>query len=209
MCCMRCTLGRRGVADELRSPTPSPSPPAHGGATTTGPDATYPPAICQNSGGGGGGGRVGGGPAGGRGGFWFWFWMTRPRLQHSRRGTQKTRGSQPPQDGLLGPAQRGRSGRPVAAPRATGGRHLPGFLALGGGGVPRWCGGGAFPGRGGGQRGDVHGRSGAPRRGAVRGCYTGVLLGIVLGCNGCAASQCGALLGRSMGLRRGRGAARD
>ena len=60
--------------------------------------------------------------------------MTRPRLQHSRRGTQKTRGSQPPQDGLLGPAQRGRSGRPVAAPRATGGRHLPGFLALGGGG---------------------------------------------------------------------------
>ena len=40
----------------------------HGGATTTGPDATYPPAICQNSGGGGGGGRVGGGPAGGRGG---------------------------------------------------------------------------------------------------------------------------------------------
>ena len=26
----------------------------HGGATTTGPDATYPPAICQNSGGGGG-----------------------------------------------------------------------------------------------------------------------------------------------------------
>ena len=28
----------------------------HGGATTTGPDATYPPAICQNSGGGGGGG---------------------------------------------------------------------------------------------------------------------------------------------------------
>ena len=40
-----------------------------GGATTTGPDATYPPGICQNSGGGGGGGggRVGGGPAGGRG----------------------------------------------------------------------------------------------------------------------------------------------
>ena len=36
----------------------------HGGATTTGPDATYPPAICQNSGGGGVGG---GGPAGGRG----------------------------------------------------------------------------------------------------------------------------------------------
>ena len=27
----------------------------HGGATTTGPDATYPPAICQNSGGGGSG----------------------------------------------------------------------------------------------------------------------------------------------------------
>ena len=26
---------------------------SHGGATTTGPDATYPPAICQNSGGGG------------------------------------------------------------------------------------------------------------------------------------------------------------
>ena len=38
----------------------------HGGATTTGPDATYPPAICQNSGGGGGGG--GGGQSGG--GVW-------------------------------------------------------------------------------------------------------------------------------------------
>ena len=34
--------------------------PCHGGATTTGPDATYPPAICQNSGGGGGGGGGGG-----------------------------------------------------------------------------------------------------------------------------------------------------
>ena len=55
--------------------------PNHGGATTTGPDATYPPAICQNSGGGGGGGGGGGqswggvrpgvgggGPAGSRGG---------------------------------------------------------------------------------------------------------------------------------------------
>ena len=47
----------------------------HGGATTTGPDATYPPAICQNSRGGGGqswggSGRGSGGgvPAGGRGG---------------------------------------------------------------------------------------------------------------------------------------------
>ena len=38
----------------------------HGGATTTGPDATYPPAIFQNS--GGGGAELGGGPAGGRGG---------------------------------------------------------------------------------------------------------------------------------------------
>ena len=46
--------------------------PTHGGATTTGPDATYPPAICQNSGGGaelGGGGPAGGGGlAGGQGG---------------------------------------------------------------------------------------------------------------------------------------------
>ena len=45
----------------------------HGGATTTGPDATYPPAICQNSGGGGGGGGgvwpgVGGGVKPGVGG---------------------------------------------------------------------------------------------------------------------------------------------
>ena len=53
----------------------------HGGATTTGRDATYPPAICQNWGGGaelgggsgrgsgGGSGREsGGGPAGGWGG---------------------------------------------------------------------------------------------------------------------------------------------
>ena len=31
----------------------------HGGATATGPDATYPPAICQNPGGGGGGGLGG------------------------------------------------------------------------------------------------------------------------------------------------------
>ena len=47
----------------------------HGGATTTGPDATHPPAICQNSGGGGGGagGRSGGGQLGGvGGGFWPW-----------------------------------------------------------------------------------------------------------------------------------------
>ena len=33
---------------------------AHGGATTTGPDATHPPAICQNSGGAGGRGWSGG-----------------------------------------------------------------------------------------------------------------------------------------------------
>ena len=39
----------------------------HRGATTTGPDATYPPAICQNSG-GGGAELGGGGPAGGQGG---------------------------------------------------------------------------------------------------------------------------------------------
>ena len=44
------------------------------------------------------------------------------------------RGSQPPQGGLLGPAKKGRSGRPVAAPRATGGRHLPCFFAQGVGG---------------------------------------------------------------------------
>ena len=38
---------------------------SHGGVTTTGPDATHPPTIFQNS---GGGGELGGGPAGGRGG---------------------------------------------------------------------------------------------------------------------------------------------
>ena len=38
---------------------------ATGGATTTGPDATYPPAICQNSGGGGGGGSCRGSGGGG------------------------------------------------------------------------------------------------------------------------------------------------
>ena len=48
--------------------------PGHGRVTTTGPDATHPPAICQNSGGGGsgGGGRlggVGGGFRPGGGGF--------------------------------------------------------------------------------------------------------------------------------------------
>ena len=41
----------------------------HGGATTTGPDATYPPAICQYSGGGGAGGSCGGGRLGGVGGI--------------------------------------------------------------------------------------------------------------------------------------------
>ena len=42
-------------------------PSATGGATTTGPDATYPPAICQNSGGqpGSGGGGVSGRGQGG------------------------------------------------------------------------------------------------------------------------------------------------
>ena len=43
----------------------------HGGATTIGPDATHPPAICQNlrgGGGGQGGGRIQGpGPAAPRG----------------------------------------------------------------------------------------------------------------------------------------------
>ena len=114
--------------------------------------------------------------------------------------------------------------RQVGSKRAARGstpRHrgltLAGFRGGGGGPrsvwVGRWgctCAAAVFFWEGGGgQRGDVHGRSGAPRRGAVRGRYTGVLLGIVLGCNGCAAWQCGALLGRSMGLRRGRGAARD
>ena len=42
------------------------NPPSHGGATTNGPDATTPPAICQNS--GGVGGAIGGGPARGLGG---------------------------------------------------------------------------------------------------------------------------------------------
>ena len=53
-------------------------------------------------------------------GFRFRFKMTRPRLYHSRRGTQKTRASQPPQVGLLGPAWKGQSGRPVAAPAPAG-----------------------------------------------------------------------------------------
>ena len=39
-----------------------------GGATTTGPDATYPPAICQNSWGGGVQPGVGGGSCRGLGG---------------------------------------------------------------------------------------------------------------------------------------------
>ena len=55
----------------------------HGGATTTGPDATHPPAICQNSGGGGGGagGRSGGGQLGGvGGGFWPWGGFVPPLL---------------------------------------------------------------------------------------------------------------------------------
>ena len=122
----------------------------------------------------------------------------------------------PENEGLPTATGRFTRSRPKGSKRAARGSTpshrgptLAGFLGAGGGGgtalVWWWC----FSWEGGGQRGDVHGRSGAPRRGAVRGCYTGVLLGIVLGCNGCAASQCGALLGRSMGLRRGRGAARD
>ena len=44
----------------------------HGGATTTGPDATHPPTIFQNLGGGGGEGQLGGRgvPPGGWGGVW-------------------------------------------------------------------------------------------------------------------------------------------
>ena len=60
------------------------------------------------------------------------LWMTRPRLRHMR-------GSQPPQGGLLGPAVVGRSGQPVAAPRATGGQSLPSFIG-GGGGLRFLCG---------------------------------------------------------------------
>ena len=46
---------------------------AHGGVTTTGPDATHPPTIFQNSGGGGGGVQpgVGGGVQPGVGGGVF------------------------------------------------------------------------------------------------------------------------------------------
>ena len=67
-----------GRQDARRSP-PKPASPggAHpaptGGATTIRPDATHPPAICQNLRGGGGGGNWGGGgggigsSAGGRG----------------------------------------------------------------------------------------------------------------------------------------------
>ena len=40
---------------------------SHGGATKTGPDATYPPAICQNSGGGAELGGVWPGVGGGSG----------------------------------------------------------------------------------------------------------------------------------------------
>ena len=72
------------------------------------------------------------GGAGGTGTFWFWFWMTRLRLQHSRRWTLKITDSGPPQDGLLGPAMVGRSGQPLEAPCATGGRHLPNFDGGGG-----------------------------------------------------------------------------
>ena len=45
-----------------------------GGATTIGPDATHPPATCQNWRGGGGGGGGGGGSwpgGGGSAGGWF------------------------------------------------------------------------------------------------------------------------------------------
>ena len=111
--------------------------------------------------------------------------LTRSRQVGSNRAA---RGSTPRHRGLT-----------LAGFRGRGVRVRCGW---GGGGVPalrRF-----FPGRGRGQRGDVHGRSGAPRRGALRGRYTGVLLGIVLGCNGCAASQCGVAGGRSsVGLRTG------
>ena len=61
-----CGLGSCHVAGEMRVAALPHSPwigngtgagcVKHGGVTTTGPDATHPPTIFQNSGGGGGGG---------------------------------------------------------------------------------------------------------------------------------------------------------
>ena len=161
----------------------------------------------------------------GTGGFRFRFRTTCPRLQHSRRGTQKTRGSQPPQGGLLGPAWKGRSGRPVAAPRATGGRHLPSFggggSACGVGGGARAVGGSRAQGRqcaaGVGLDGVGEGAAGKAQRGprsaaasrlAPTGAQTGAAQGRRLGLRrgadwGCAGAQTGAAQGRRLGLRRG------
>ena len=70
-----------------------------GGATITGPDATYPPAICQNS---GGGGAVGGGGV-------------QPGVGGSSRGSRgggSSRGSGgSPAGGLGGGSGRGSGGR--------------------------------------------------------------------------------------------------
>ena len=64
---------RRVNNSKWKSTTGGWGEPLHGGATTTGPDATHPPTIFQNSGGGQWGGGVqpgvgGGVPPGGRGG---------------------------------------------------------------------------------------------------------------------------------------------
>ena len=55
------------VPPPLRAPSLCPAT-VRAGATTTGPDATPPPAICQNLGGGGWGGQFGGGQLEGVGG---------------------------------------------------------------------------------------------------------------------------------------------
>ena len=136
--------------------------------------------------------------------FGFWFLVGPPEATAKPKGgRRKIAAPNRPQGGLLGPARVGRSGQRVTAqpapPGAVTGRKS--FVWGGGGGggsalVWWWC---DSLGGGGGQRGDVHGRSVAPRRGAVRGCYTGAQHGTVLGAT--------AAQGRSVGLRRG--AARD
>ena len=66
-----------------------------GGATTTGPDATYPPTICQNPGGGGlfGGGRLEGvwGGVRPRGGFPRWGGLRATHYYHMHTSTGDVR----------------------------------------------------------------------------------------------------------------------
>ena len=149
-------------------------------------------------------------------GFGFWFLVGPPEATAKPKGgRRKIAAPNHPLGGLLGPARVGPSGQPVTArPAPPGAVTGCKSFVLGGGGAPRWCGGRAFLGKGGGgwqhgaaqgaQRRDAHGRTVAPSRGAVRGRYIGAQRGTVLGHSGYAGAHHGSGQERRMQLCKGR-----